>query len=45
MRPTTTPDASVAAQLMERADASAGRDPQGAAELRRQAALYLGVVR
>lgn len=37
--------ASVPAQLMERAEASAGTDPRRAAELRRAALAYLGVVR
>ena len=46
--PTTPPlrrNASVPAQLMERAEASVGSDPQRAAELRRAAMAYLGVVR
>lgn len=38
-------NAGVAAQLMERAEASAGRDPRRAAELRGAAIAYLGVVR
>jgi hypothetical protein len=36
---------SVAAELMERAEASAGTDPRRAAELRGAALAYLGVVR
>ena len=36
---------SVAAELMERAEASAGTDPRRAAELRSAALAYLGVVR
>ena len=36
---------SVATSLMERAAARAGRDPQGAAELRNAAMAYLGVMR
>ncbi len=36
---------SVPAQLMERAEASAGTDPHRAAELRRAAMAYLAVVR
>lgn len=39
-RPTNLP-----AQLMERAEASAGTDPRRAAELRGAALAYLGVVR
>ena len=38
-------NASPAAQLMERAEASAGRNPRRAAELRSAAMAYLGVVR
>ncbi len=37
--------AGVPASLLERADACAGRDPQGAADLRAAALNYLGVVR
>ncbi|MCZ2104117.1 MAG: hypothetical protein OZ923_06940 [Comamonadaceae bacterium] len=40
----TRRNASVPAQLMECADASAGQDPRHAAELRRAAIAYLGVV-
>ena len=36
---------SVAAELMERAEASAGTDPRRAAELRSAALAFLGVVR
>jgi hypothetical protein len=36
---------SVAGNLMDRAEASAGTDPYRAAELRRAALAYLGVVR
>ena len=36
---------SVPGQLMDRAEASAGTDPRRAAELRRAAIAYLGVVR
>ena len=35
----------VAHQLLERAEARAGRDPQAAQELRRAASAYLSVVR
>jgi hypothetical protein len=42
---TAQPNASLPAQLMERAEASAGRNPRRAAELRRAAIAYLGVVR
>ena len=35
----------VPASLLERADACAGRDPRGAADLRAAALNYLGVVR
>lgn len=37
--------ASLAGELLERADACAGRDPRCAAELRGAALAYLGVVR
>jgi len=37
--------ANVPAQLMERAEASAGQDPHRAAELRSAAVAFLGVVR
>ncbi|MFV0679386.1 hypothetical protein [Ottowia sp.] len=37
--------ASLPAQLMERAEASAGQDPHHAAELRRAAIAFLGIVR
>lgn len=37
--------AGLAGDLLERADACAGRDPKGAADLRRAALAYLGVVR
>ncbi len=36
---------SVPGQLMDRAEASAGTDPRRAAELRRAAMAYLGMVR
>ena len=36
---------SVASNLMDRAEACAGQDPQRAAELRQAAVAYLGVVR
>lgn len=36
---------SLASELMERAEASAGTDPRRAAELRGAALAYLGVVR
>jgi hypothetical protein len=36
---------SVPAELMARAEASAGQDPRRAAELRQAAIAYLGVVR
>ena len=39
------PRRSVPGQLMDRAEASAGTDPQRAFELRRAALAYLGVVR
>ena len=35
----------LAGNLLERADACAGRDPRGAADLRAAAVTYLGVVR
>ena len=41
----TPRSASIPAQLMERAEASAGQDPRRAAELRSAAIAYLGVVR
>lgn len=39
------PAGDVAHQLMERADAGAGRDPRQAQELRRAARAFLSVVR
>lgn len=39
------PGTDVAGTLLERADACAGRDPHGAAQLRGAAITYLGVVR
>ena len=43
--PTVAPVDGVAQQLLERAEARAGRDPQGAQELRSAASAYLSVVR
>ena len=48
LTPSAAPVASahgVAHQLLERAEASAGRDPHAAQELRRAARAYLSVVR
>jgi len=44
-RNTVAPASEVAHQLMERADAGAGRDPRQAQELRRAARAFLSVVR
>jgi hypothetical protein len=44
-RPGAAPAGEVAHQLMERADAGAGRDPRQAEELRASAQAYLRVVR
>ena len=43
--PSAVPADGVAHQLLERAEARAGRDPQAAQELRRAASAYLSVVR
>ena len=43
--PIAAPVNGVARQLMERAEACAGRDPQGAQDLRNAARAYLSVVR
>ena len=43
--PPVAPVNGVAHQLLERAEAQAGRDPHGAEELRRAASAYLRVVR
>ena len=43
--PTAAPVDGVAHQLLERAEARAGRDPHAAQELRRAASAYLSVVR
>ena len=43
--PHRAPQRSVPGNLMDRAEASAGTDPRRAAELRRAAVVYLGVVR
>ena len=43
--PTAAPVDDVAYQLLERAEARAGRDPHAAQELRRAASAYLSVVR
>ena len=44
-RHAAAPASDVAHQLMERADAGAGRDPHQAQELRRAARAFLSVVR
>ena len=44
-RNTLAPASEVANQLMERADAGAGRDPRQAQELRNAARAFLSVVR
>ena len=44
-RNTAAPASDVAHQLMERADAGAGRDPHQAQELRSAARAFLSVVR
>jgi len=43
--PATAPMDGVAHQLLERAEAGAGRDPHAAQELRSAASAYLSVVR
>jgi hypothetical protein len=43
--PAVAPMDGVAHQLLERAEAGAGRDPYAAQELRRAASAYLSVVR
>lgn len=43
--PAVAPSNGVAHQLMERAEAGAGRDPHAAQELRSAASAYLSVVR
>jgi hypothetical protein len=43
--PAVAPGGGVAHQLLERAEARAGRDPHAAQELRRAASAYLSVVR
>lgn len=45
LKPAQAPQRSVAGKLMDRAESCAGQDPQRAAELRRAALAYLGVVR
>ncbi|MEO8012873.1 hypothetical protein [Polaromonas sp.] len=44
-RNAVAPAGGVAHQLMERADAGAGRDPRQALELRRAARAFLSVIR